>query len=48
MWRSGDILGYIHANDEEKGKIAVSELKQEYEIKDEKSKKNEIILEVIE
>ena len=44
---NGDILAYIHANDEEKGKQAVEELKQAYKIVENPVKKEEHILGII-
>ena len=43
----GDVLAYIHANDEEKGKQAVEELKQAYKIVENPVKEEEHILGII-
>ena len=43
----GDILGYIYANNEEKGKVAASRLKENYIVKDEKIEKMREIIKVI-
>ena len=43
----GDILGFIHANDEQKGIEAVSQLKDTYKISELEVKKEKIILGVI-
>jgi len=43
----GDVLAYIHANDEEKGKQAVEELKQAYRIVEQPVKMEEYILGII-
>lgn len=43
----GCILGYVHANDEEKGKLAIEEVKKAYEIVDEKVDMPKYILEII-
>ena len=42
-----DILAFIYANDEKKGKQAVEDLKETYEISKEPVKKEKTILEVI-
>jgi len=44
---AGEILAYIHANDETKGKIAVEKLKQVYKISDSQIEKQEHIIGVI-
>ena len=43
----GCILGYVHANDEEKGKLAIEEVKKAYEIVDEKVDMPKYILKII-
>ena len=43
----GDILAYVHANDEEKGKQAVKDILEAYEIAQEKPKMPEHIIEII-
>ena len=43
----GDILGFIHANDEQKGKDAVEQLKDTYKISEMKVEKEKIILGVV-
>ena len=43
----GDILGYIHANDEQKGKNAVNVLLASYEISSELVQKPECILKIL-
>lgn len=43
----GDILAYVHANDEEKGKQAVKDILAAYEIAQEKPKTPEHIIEII-
>ena len=43
----GCILGYVHANDEEKGKLAIEEVKKAYEIVEEKVDMPKYILEII-
>ena len=43
----GDILAYVHANDEEKGKQAVKDVLEAYEIAPEKPKKPEHIIGII-
>ena len=45
--KEGDILAYIHANDEQKGKEAVEQLKNTYKISEMKIEKEKIILGVI-
>ncbi len=45
--KTGDILGYIYANDEAKGKKAVEEMKEIYKISNEIIEKEIIILDVI-
>ena len=45
--KSGDILAYIHANDEEKAKRAVEQLKDTYKISEELIQKQKHIIEVI-
>lgn len=44
---TGDVLAYIHANNEEKAMMAVEDLKQAYKIIDEKVEKEEYILDII-
>ena len=44
---AGEVLAYIHANDEEKGKIAVEKLKQVYRISASPAQKQEHIIGVI-
>jgi len=43
----GDILAYVHANNEEKGKAAVEELKQAYKIVENPVKMENYILDII-
>mgnify|MGYP003305058989 FL=1 len=43
----GDVLGFIHANDEQKGKEAVEQLKDTYKISEMKVEKEKIILGII-
>ena len=43
----GDILAYIHANDEEKGKTAVEDLKQSYKIVKKPIENEKYILDII-
>lgn len=43
----GCILGYVHANDEEKGKLAIEEVKKAYVIVEEKVDMPKYILEII-
>ena len=43
----GDILAYVHANNEEKGNIAVDQIKKAYAIAKEKPKKPKVILDII-
>ena len=43
----GDVLAYVHANDEEKGKQAVKDVLEAYEIAPEKPKTPEHIIEII-
>ena len=43
----GDILAYVHANDEEKGKQAIIDLLDAYEISQEKPEKPEHIIDII-
>ena len=43
----GCILGYVHANDEEKGKLAIEEVKKAYEIVEEKVDMPKYILKII-
>ena len=43
-----EILAYIHANDEEKGNIAVKQLRETYQIGEQKVDKMPDILEIIE
>ncbi len=45
--QKGDILAYIHANDEQKGKEAVEEMKNAYKISEIKVEKEKIILGVV-
>ena len=45
--KAGDILAYIHANDEQKAKEAVEQLKDTYKISEMKVEKEKIILGVI-
>ena len=45
--KRGDVLGFIHANDEQKGKAAARELKDTYKITEMKIEKEKIILGVI-
>jgi len=45
--KKGDILAYVHANDEQKGKEAVEQLKNTYKISEMKIEKEKIILGVI-
>lgn len=45
--KRGDILAYIHANDEEKGKIAVEDLKQAYKIVEHPVQMENYILDII-
>ncbi len=45
--KTGDVLAYIHANDEQKGKEAVEQLKNTYKISEMKVEKEKIILGVI-
>ena len=45
--QNGEILAYIHANDEEKGKVLAEELKQAYKISEIKVKKEKVILGII-
>jgi len=44
---AGEVLAYIHANDKEKGKIAVEKLKQVYKISEYQQEKQEHIIGVI-
>ena len=44
---TGEVLAYIHANDEEKGKKAVEELQNIYQIQSKKTQKPKTILDVI-
>jgi len=44
---AGEVLAYIHANDEEKGKIAVEKLKQVYKISENPVQKQEHIIGII-
>ena len=43
----GDILGFIHANDEQKGKEAAEQLKDTYKISEMKVEKEKIILGIV-
>lgn len=43
----GDILGYIHANDDEKGKVAVQDLLNSYEFSKTNVKKPDYILKIL-
>lgn len=43
----GDILAYIHANDDEKGKQAVADILEAYEISSERPEKPEHIIDII-
>ncbi len=43
----GDVLAYVHANDEEKGKQAIKDVLEAYEIAPEKPKTPEHIIEII-
>lgn len=43
----GDVLAYVHANDEEKGKQAVKDILDAYEISSEQPKKPEHIIDII-
>ena len=43
----GDVLAYVHANDEEKGKQAVKDVLEAYEIAPEKPNTPEHIIEII-
>ena len=43
----GDILAYVHANDEEKGIIAVEDIKRAYKIVKEKVEKPKYIIDII-
>ncbi len=45
--KKGDILAYVHANDEQKGKEAVEEIKNIYKISEMEVEKEEIILGII-
>jgi len=45
--KAGEILAYVHANDEQKGKEAVEQLKNTYKISEMKIEKEKIILGVI-
>ena len=45
--KTGDVLAYVHANDEQKAKEAVQELKDTYKISEMKVEKEKIILGVI-
>ena len=44
---SGNVLAYIHANDEEKGRKAVEDLKRVYVISEEQIEKPQFILGII-
>lgn len=44
---AGEILGYIHANDEEKGKVAVQDLLNSYEFSKTNVKKPDYILKIL-
>ena len=44
---SGDILAYVHANDKEKGNIAVEQIRKAYTIVKEKPEKPKVILDII-
>ena len=43
----GDILAYVHANDEEKGKQAVKDILDAYEISEEEPEKPIHIIDII-
>ena len=43
----GETLAYIHASEEEKGKQAVKELQEIYEIQENKIEKDKTIIDVI-
>ena len=43
----GEILAYVYANDEEKGKVAVKDVKEAYIICEEKVEKPEYIIDII-
>ena len=45
--KKGDVIAYIHANDEQKGKEAASQLKDTYKISEMKIEKEKIILGVV-
>lgn len=45
--QEGDILGYVHANDEDKGKLAVEEIKQAYKIIEQPVKMENYIIDII-
>ena len=45
--KKGDVLAYVHANDEEKGKQAVKDMLTAYEISKEKPQKPKYIIEII-
>ena len=45
--KAGDIIAYIHANDEEKGKTAAEQLKDTYKISEMKVEKEKIILGIV-
>ena len=45
--KDGDILAYVHANDEEKGKQAVEDLKQAYNIVQNPVQMEKYILDII-
>lgn len=45
--QEGDILGYVHANDEDTGKLAVEEIKQAYKIIEQPVKMENYIIDII-
>ena len=45
--QKGDILAYVHANDEQKGKEAVEEMKKAYKISEIEVEKEKVILGVV-
>ena len=45
--KAGDVLAYVHANNEEKGKNAVEEVKNAYKIADYQTFPEEYILDII-
>ena len=45
--KNGEILAYVHANNEELGKIAIDNLNKTYEIKENLRQRNPDIIEII-